>query len=189
MSELGWTSVAFGMIWSKEKISGPKYNLLCTSSHSSCRLKIGNSWKNSTTISGSILRLKWQLANQVQHNVDWNHHTCPVQGGAVGFDAGNGKKLISSQARPVRQTAWLFLSFSPFPVLNPAAPLFTPCLHPPPHWREACLAIDTAQLTPSGAVPLNWVKHHYCNGGQLTEHWTREILKRSGVIMCFGFQK
>ena len=43
---------------------------------------------------------------------------------------------------------------------SPHAPC-TSCLHPPLlalHRREACLAIDTAEFSPSGAVSLNWVK-------------------------------
>ena len=46
-----------------------------------------------------------------------------IQGGAVGFDTGNGENLSSSQAQPAKQTALLLLSLTPFPVLNPAAPL------------------------------------------------------------------
>ena len=49
-----------------------------------------------------------------------------LQGGAAGFDTGKGEKLSSSQAQQAMQAAWLLLSFSPFPVLNPAAP---PCTH------------------------------------------------------------
>ena len=37
-----------------------------------------------------------------------------LQGGAARFDTGNGKKLSSTQATPVRQAAWLLLSLSPF---------------------------------------------------------------------------
>ena len=44
-----------------------------------------------------------------------------VQGGAAGFDTGNREKLSSTQAG----VAWVLLSFSLFPVSNPAAPLCT----------------------------------------------------------------
>ena len=43
-----------------------------------------------------------------------------VQGGAAGFDTGKEEKLSSSQAQPTRQTAWLQISISPFPVLHSA---------------------------------------------------------------------
>ena len=42
-----------------------------------------------------------------------------LQSGAVGFDTESGEKLSSTQATP----AWVLLSVSLFPVLNPAAPL------------------------------------------------------------------
>ena len=48
-----------------------------------------------------------------------------VMGGAAGVNAGKGEKLSNSQAEPRRQAAWLLPSFSPFPVLNPAA---LPCM-------------------------------------------------------------
>ena len=47
-----------------------------------------------------------------------------VQSGAAGFDTGKGEKLSNSQADYLAGVAWVLLSFSPFPVLNPAAP---PC--------------------------------------------------------------
>ena len=47
-----------------------------------------------------------------------------IQSGAAGFDTGNGEKLSSTQPTP----AWLLLSFSLFPVSNPAAPLCTATL-------------------------------------------------------------
>ena len=43
-----------------------------------------------------------------------------IQSGAAGFDTGKGEKLSNSLAR----VAWVLLSFSPFPMLNPTAP---PC--------------------------------------------------------------
>ena len=47
-----------------------------------------------------------------------NHHFK-----VAGFDTGNGEKQSSFQTQSPSQAAWLLLSFSPFPVLNPAAPL------------------------------------------------------------------
>ena len=47
-----------------------------------------------------------------------------MQGGAAGFDTGKGDKLSTCQAQSPRQAAWLLLSFFPFPVLIPAAPLY-----------------------------------------------------------------
>ena len=44
-----------------------------------------------------------------------------IQSGAAGFDTGKGEKLRNTQAG----VAWVLLSFSLFPVSNPAAPLCT----------------------------------------------------------------
>ena len=49
-----------------------------------------------------------------------------VQSGAAGFYTGNGEKLSNSQAVCLFRVAhWELLSFSPFPVSNPATP---PCI-------------------------------------------------------------
>ena len=46
-----------------------------------------------------------------------------IQGWAAGFNTGYGEKLSHTQTTPARQSGWLLLSFSPFPVFNPPAPL------------------------------------------------------------------
>ena len=45
-------------------------------------------------------------------------------GGASGFNTGNGEKLSNSQAGCLAGVAWVLLSFSPFPVLDPTQ---SPC--------------------------------------------------------------
>ena len=57
-----------------------------------------------------------------------------ILSGAAGFGTGKGEKLSNSQAAHLAGVAWVLLSFSPFPVSNPAAP---PCATLPVPDRDA----------------------------------------------------
>ena len=71
---------------------------------------------------GQIVGESMSNRSQQQKNLKTTQY--PVHGGATGFDTGKEEKLSNGQAVSLAGCAWLFLIFSPFPVLNPLAP---PC--------------------------------------------------------------
>ena len=85
-----------------------------------------------------------------------------LQGGASGFNTGNEEKLSSTQGisiyyttrstktTPAWQAAWLLLSFSLFPVSNPAAPLWRSTYErwlSTSIWSFWCSIVLSAELT------------------------------------------
>ena len=58
-----------------------------------------------------------------------------LQGGAAGFNTGEGEKLSNSQAAWLSYCAWLLLCCSPSPVSNLTTPV------PPPSSRESLMTL------------------------------------------------
>ena len=72
-----------------------------------------------------MLRNKAELRKLKLGMFQWSansiyYYVVSIQGGATGFNIGNREEVSKDQATSIH-SALLLLSFSPFPVLNPAA--------------------------------------------------------------------
>ena len=79
-------------------------------------------WTKATDLSIGIGCMPAYRKNYVRARKNCIIH---VQTGTVGFNTGKGEKLRYSQPEPGQASSLVLLSFSTFPVLNPAAP---PCM-------------------------------------------------------------